>query len=326
MNASRTIGHRPWTAVGALLLSVLVMAGCTVTLETEEGVAPKDVPNTTALDDDAITIGSFNFTESVVLAELYAQALERHGIEVDLRKDIGPREMVLPALELGILELVPEYSGAALDYYTPGSLTGGDTADLRAELHSVLEEAGLRTLAFSRAQDRDEVAVTQAMAERNDLRSVSDLEPLAPKLLFGGPPECPLRPTCLPGLERVYGLRFSGFIALDVGGPVTSAALADGVVDVALVFTTDADIRIENFVLLDDDRHLQPAQHIVPVIRPEVVERFGPEAVDIVDAVSRRLTTQDLSLMDESVEGGRSPEQVTADWLERNDLVPPAGA
>ena len=313
-------------AGAVLLLSVLVLAGCTLTLETEEGVAPKDVPNTTALDDDAITIGSFNFTESVVLAELYAQALERHGIEVDLRKDIGPREMVLPALELGILELVPEYSGAALDYYTPGSLTGGDTADLRAELHSALEEAGLRTMAFSRAQDRDEVAVTQAMAERNDLRSVSDLEPLAPNLLFGGPPECLQRPTCLPGLERVYGLRFSGFIALDVGGPVTSAALADGVVDVALVFTTDADIRIENFVLLDDDRHLQPAQHIVPVIRPEVVERFGPEAVDIVDAVSRRLTTQDLSLMDESVEGGRSPEQVTADWLERNDLVPPAEA
>ncbi|MEX2275982.1 MAG: ABC transporter substrate-binding protein [Actinomycetota bacterium] len=235
---------------------------------------------------------------------------------------LGTEEDVSPALELGILELVPEYSGAALDYYTPGSLTGADAGDLPQQLDAALETAGLRALAFSRAQDRDKVAVTRATAERHDLESVSDLDRVAPELLFGGPPECPQRPTCLPGLERVYGLRFAGFISLDVGGPITSAALADGVVDAALLFTTDADVRVEDFVLLDDDRHLQPRQNIVPVVRPEVVQRFGSEAVDIIDAVSRRLTTRDLSLMDESAEQGRAPEQITLDWLERNGLIP----
>lgn len=316
---TRTSGRRVRHAI--VLLAALMLSGCSITLDTEEGIAPEDATTTSALDDDEITIGSFNFTESIVLAQLYARALEAHGIDVDLREDIGPREMVLPALELGILELVPEYAGAALDYYTPGSLTGADAGDLREELETALDGAGLQALAFSRAQDRDEVAVTRATAERHDLRTVSDLEPVAKDLLFGGPPECPQRPTCLPGLERIYHLRFSGFVALDVGGPITSAALADGVVDVALVFTTDADVRIEDFVLLTDDRNLQPAQNIVPVVRPEVVRRFGPEAVDILDAVSRRLTTRDLSLMDEQVEAGRAPEQVALDWLERNELT-----
>lgn len=274
-----------------------------------------------ALGDDAITIGAFNFDESGLLAELYAQALEADGFTVQRRLDVGPREILLPALELGIVELVPEYTGAALEYYTDELVTGIGSRATLARLRAAVSEVGVRALHAAPAQDRDALAVTRATAQEHGLRRVSDLRTVASRFVFGAPPECPVRPTCLPGLERVYDLRFKEFIALDVGGPVTSSALTEGIVDVAQVFTTDADVLLHDFVILADDRNLQPVQNIVPLVRPEVTERFGPEVARTVEAVSRRLTTHQVAVMDELIERGRSARSVAAEWLGQRGLA-----
>lgn len=305
--------------LAALALVTLVGAGCTAGLSNDANDAPVGTTGS-ALGDDTVTIGAFNFNESLLLAELYGQALEAGGFRVERRLDIGPREIVLPALELGMLELVPEYAGAALEYYSDRLASGIGTQGTRARLSEALAPIGLRALAAAPAEDRDALAVTRATAEQHDLRRVSDLHDLGPRFVLGGPPECPLRPTCLPGLERVYDLRFEGFVPLDVGGPVTAQALSEGVVDVAQVFTTDADVLLNDFVVLEDDRDLQPAQNVVPVIRRELVERFGPELVERVDAVSRRLTTREVAVMDELMDRGRSPSAVAAEWLAREGL------
>jgi osmoprotectant transport system substrate-binding protein len=277
-------------------------------------------PSGAALHDDAVTIGTFDFDESVLLGELYAQALESEGVSVERRFDIGPREIVMPALELGILELVPEYTGAALEYLTGRSASGVEPAAAHERLREVAQQVDLETLTASPAEDRDAISVTRETANEYDLRRVSDLREVAPELLFGGPPECPLRPTCLPGLERVYGLRFERFVPLDVGGPVTISALTEGIVDVAQVFTTDADVILHDLVVLHDDRGLQPPQYIVPLVRAEVAERFGPGVARTLDAVSRRLTTQQVAVMVELIERGRSPASVAADWLREEGL------
>jgi osmoprotectant transport system substrate-binding protein len=303
------------SAVAAITAVSVLLAGC-----TPDARDPVTASGGSALEDDAITVGGFNFDESTLLAELYAQALEAEGFTVQRRLDVGPREIVLPALELGMLELVPEYSGAALEYYTDELVTGIGSGETLRRLRAAVEPVGLRTLAAAPAQDRDVLAVTRATAERHDLERVSDLRGLAPRLVFGAPPECPVRPTCLPGLERVYDLRFADFVALDVGGPVTSSALLEGIVDVAQVFTTDADVLLHDFVILIDDRGLQPAQNVVPIVRPEVAQRFGPQVASTVEAVSRRLTTHQVAVMDELIERGRSAESVAADWLARRGL------
>ena len=128
--------------------------------------------------------------------------------------------------------------------------------------------------------------MTRQTASRYDLHKLSDLEKIAPQLAFGGPPECPTRPLCLVGLQRVYGVKFREVVQLDAGGPTTRQALRNRDVDVALLFTTDPTIADEGFVELQDDRGLQPAENVTPIVRNEVVARLGAGAVDRVNDVS----------------------------------------
>ncbi len=132
--------------------------------------------------------------------------------------------------------------------------------------------------------------VTKETAQRYALHDVSDLGTVAPRLILGGPPECPTRPFCLMGLEQTYGLAFDEFVPLDAGGPLTHAALDKGVIDVAVLFSTDP--AIDDLVELADDRGLQPAENVTPLVRRSVVARWGAPLVEVVDSVSRRLTTE----------------------------------
>ena len=170
------------------------------------------------------------------------------------------------------------------------------------------------------AQDANAVVVTRELADRYDLDEVSDLEAVAPQLTIGGPPECPTRPFCLAGLERVYGLQFENFLPLDAGGPLTHQALTGGHVDVAILFTTDPEIDTPALVVLDDDRRLQPAENVVPLVRAEVVERWGDDLVGLVDGVSARLATEDLRALNARVAAGDSPAAVAERWLDEEGL------
>jgi osmoprotectant transport system substrate-binding protein len=249
-------------------------------------------PSVMSLDDDVITVGSFDFAESVVIAEVYSQGLEAAGFKVRRKFSIGPREFVGPALSLGLVEFVPEYAGTASEFYSLGNAAPTEDAVVtHAELVHAVSGDAVVALAAAPAEDSNTFVVTKSTASRLHLQTLSDLAAVADQLTFGGPPECRTRQLCLVGLADTYGLTFGEFVTLDTGGPLTREALKEGVVDVALMFTTDPAIGNQGLVELEDDRGLQPAESITPLVRNEIIDRWGPAVVDVIDAVSARLTT-----------------------------------
>jgi osmoprotectant transport system substrate-binding protein len=303
-------------AVAAVVAGLLVLISCV------PGPGPGDAATTGTLSDDAITIGSFDFQESQLLAHLYGQALESRGYRVVLELDLGSRELVQPALAAGLVELVPDYAGTALDFLSLGAADPTADVDLTHDgLVRTLRGSGITALAPSPAEDVNAVVVTRQTARDHDLHAISDLAAVAPELTFGGPPECPSRPLCLAGIESTYDLSFGEFLVLDAGGPLTKQALDDAYVDVALLFTTDPAIDDDNLVVLSDDRRLQPAENVTPLLRSEVVERWGDDVVRTVDAVSSHLSTTELRAMNAQVAAGpASPATVAAAWLAAEGL------
>lgn len=273
--------------------------------------------------EGAIVVGSFDFSESVLLAEIYATALEEDGFVVERAFDLGSREIVQPALEQDRIDLVPEYLGAAVTFVTLGKTKATSSSE---DMHAVLEERlgdlGIAVLDYARAQDQNGFVVSEATATQYNLIRLSDLKPFAPELDFGGPPECAERPTCLLGLESVYGLHFREFEPLDVGGPDTVAALEGAEVDVALLFTTDPIIDEKDFVLLEDDKQLQPAENVVPFLRQDVIDRHGRDVVDTLDSVTHELTTERLRKLNERVTlRGQRVDTVAEDFLRTTGVV-----
>ena len=280
-------------------------------------------PAEDARGDDAITVASFNFPESVLLAEIYAQAIEGAGMRVEREPSLGPRELVMPALLQGLVEFVPEYAGSGLQFLAGDGSTSPDDEINHQRFAERLGTLDVTALDASPAEDQNGFAVTAETAQRYGLRTLSDLATVSRELVFGGPPECTRRPFCIPGLERSYGITFGQvFSNLDTGGPRTVSALAEGTVDVALLFTSDSAIDLNDFVLLEDDLDLQPAENVTPVIRTGVLDRFGPPLADTVNAVSALLSTGELRTMNAEVARGATPQQIARAWLASNGLEP----
>jgi osmoprotectant transport system substrate-binding protein len=273
------------------------------------------------LGDDAITVASFDFAESELLAEIYGQALEAGGLQVERALRLGPRELVAPALAGGLIELVPEYAGTALQFLGLGSAKpSADVSATHDALVSALEGTELVALDSAPAQDANAVVVTRDTADRHGLDSISDLASTDLDLVFGGPPECPSRPLCLAGLEQVYDLQVAEFVPLDAGGSLTREALDSGLIHAAILFTSDP--MIDRYAILDDDRGLQPAENVTPLVHRDVVTRFGSKLVDIVNAVSTHLTTDELKALNEEVAEGRaSAAEAAAAWLRDQGLT-----
>ena len=308
----------PLRRLGASAIALcLVIAGCS------GGGGDDASPTTTG---QAVIVGSFAFSESGTVGELYAQALEAAGFPVQRAPGLGSREVVEPALEQGALDVVPEYLGTALQFLSGGTLSGdelADTAALHRRLQAAFEPRGITVLTPAPAQNRNGVAVTRRTAARLNLARISDLAPVARDLVFGGPPECPERPFCLVGLRSTYDLAFKEFRALDASGDSTVAALAGDEVDVALLFTTSPALSTEDFVLLDDDRRLQPAENLVPAVRVDALRRHGERLSQVLDAVSLRLSTEDLVSLNRKVDVERRPPgEVAREWLAERGLGP----
>jgi osmoprotectant transport system substrate-binding protein len=298
--------------VGAALLGITACAD-----DDERIAAPA------ALSDDAITVGSFAFPESILLAELYSQALEASGFRVERAVGLGPREFVGPALHAGLIEFVPEYGGTAVAYFSVGGVapSADPTANHRA-LERLFAESSITALDAAPAENTNTFVVRAEIARRYGLRTLSDLAAIAPELVLGGPPECATRPLCQVGLRDVYGLEFADFVALEAGGPVTHQALRDGHVDVALLFSTDPEL--VDYVELTDDRHLQPAENIVPLVHTAIVERWGTDVVATINAVSRELDTESLrqlNTVDAATPGGDDVTEIAARWLQAKRLT-----
>jgi len=274
-----------------------------------------------------LSVGSFNFPESVLLAEIYGQALAAAKFPVRILPNLGPREVVDTALMDGRLQLVPEYAGSALEFFSLGRQPGiPDAAAASKALATTVAGRGLTVARPAPAQDANAIVVSAATAARYQLRSIDDLATVAPGLTFGGPPECRGRAYCLPGLKRVYGLRFKAFIPLDAGGPLTLQALEAGYIGAALLFTTDPSIPAQHLVALADDRRLQPAENITPLVRTAAIARYGPRLLAVLDMVSARLDTGALRALDARVElAGQDPRLVAGRWLRDRGLIPAAG-
>jgi osmoprotectant transport system substrate-binding protein len=274
-----------------------------------------------------ITVGSFDFPESVLLAEIYGQALAAARLPVRILPNLGPRELVDPALVDGLVQLVPEYAGSALHFFSLGRLSA--TSGARAANKALARSVAGRGLVAARpapAQDANAIVVTAATAARYGLRSIADLAKVAPRLTFGGPPECPGRAYCLPGLKRVYGLRFKTFTPLDAGGPLTLQALVAGYIGVALLFATDPSIQARHLVVLADDRGLQPAENVTPLVRRNAIVRHGSGLLAVLDRVSALLDTSRLRALDARVElRGQDPRRVASGWLRAHGLIPAGG-
>jgi osmoprotectant transport system substrate-binding protein len=311
----------PVGRTGAPRVLALLAAGSLVALGAGCGGGSESRQPTSVLDDDAITVGSFDFAESELLAEIYSQALEREDFHVQRAFRIGPRELVAPALSRGLVELVPDYAGTAVQFLSLGAgVPGVDVGGTHQALVRAAAGHRLTALAPAPAQTANTFVVARGLAERFGLRSLSDLAAVAPQLTLGGPPECPARPSCLVGLRKTYGLDFERFVSLDAGGPLTQQALRNGDIDVALLFTTDPAVTSEGIVELADDRSLQPAENVTPLVNTEVVDRWGPDLVAVIDEVSRRLTTAELRDLNAVVASGATVPVAAADWLKAEEL------
>jgi osmoprotectant transport system substrate-binding protein len=263
----------------------------------------------------SIRVASYDFSENQILAAVYAEGMRRAGLPVSLLPGAGTREVVEPALEQGVVDVVIDYLGTALDFTRPDRVgDAGTPASLHAALQQSLGARGVTVLAPAAAEDQNGFAVTKAFAGQHGISRLSDLGPLAGGLTFGGPPECGQRPLCLPGLRRVYGLRFGTVQNMPSRGATVEALMAKDI-DVGLLETTDARLARAPVVLLRDDRSLQPHENVVPLVRTPVLDRWGDRLRTALDDVSARLSTAELVQLNRFVEvEGLTPEQAARRW------------
>jgi len=300
-------------ALGASLLALLVSA-CTA----GEG---STTPGASEAQRPAVTIGSHGFDESQLLAEIYAQALEAHGYTVT-RQDFASRELAAPSLDSGAINLVPEYIGS-LTRFLLGEATG-DTAETMTNLAAKLEPKNLTVLNAAPAQDGDGFVVRQETADEFSLVTMSDLAEVADQLTWGLPLECSTNPSCGPGLKDVYGIDIATLQVENLGAcsGEMATALNESGIDVAEVCTTQADIERYNFVLLTDDRKLIPAQNIAPVVRNDLLDAAPADFETILNDVSAKLTTAELTKLNVRVSVNQeSIDDVARQWLADQGLV-----
>jgi osmoprotectant transport system substrate-binding protein len=270
------------------------IAGISLTLAlTACGADSDPLANDSSASSSAITVGSANFAESELLAEIYSQALEAKKIQVKRTFNIGARELYLKALKDGSIDLLPEYNGALLSALATGGAPEGVSSptDVYAALQKVLP-AGTTVLEQAQAEDKDTLSVTKETATKHNLKSIEDLKPVAGQMVVGAGPEWAERYQGLKGLKEVYGVQFKKFKPLDAGWPLTLNALVDGDIDVGNIFSTDSAIKTKNLVVLDDPKNLYLAENIVPLIRTEA---NNPTVSGALNAVSAKLTTDNLT-------------------------------
>lgn len=304
MNPLRTL------AAAAVGVSLLSLAACGSSDPTAPATSAGAGAGSTA-PTDTIVVGSANFQENVVLADIYAEALKAKGVKVTTKLNIGSRETYIPALKDGSIDLIPEYSGVLLQYFDKKA-----TAVSSAEVYSALQKATtapLTVLTQSAAEDKDAIVVTKNTASKYNLKSIADLAAVANKLTLGAPPEFQTRADGIPGLQTTYGVTFKSFKKLDAGGPLTQNALKNGQIDAGDVFTTDPLIAKNQWVALADPKNLYTAQNVVPLINST---KASETVKSTLDAVSAKLTTDDLVQLNEKVSlAKQNPDTVAKAWL-----------
>ena len=264
-----------------------------------------------------LTIGTANFTENQVLGYLYAAVLQQAGVKVKVRPNLGTRQIVIPALKAGDIDLLPEYQGALLNYLAPKDASA-EPGTMQNALTLALP-GGLQVLPYGRAADSDCFVVTRATARKYGLTSLADLAKQNGELVIGAAPEVKKRRVGAVGLKEVYGVEFKEFKSLDSDGPLVKGALKKGDVDVANLFTTDTDIQADDWVVLTDPKNLIPGQHIVPLIADRKADSTVRKALA---RLGNTLTTAQLTELNRQVDKDKKdPEDVADAYAKQHGLA-----
>lgn len=312
--------YRP-RALAGIFAAALMAVACGGDDANDAAPGGDDPSSTTAADipdGPAITLTSFNFPESEILAEAYAQALEGAGYPVERQLNLGARELVFPQLEDGNVDLLPEYLGSAI--------MAGFGEDAPEDLDSGLEtlrgamaDLGVTVLDAAPAQNANTFVTTTEFADEHGLSSVADLAHAGP-IVFAGPPECEERTTCFAGLTEVYGLDEITFTSIQEASARLSA-LDAGDAQLILLFSTDAPLAGDELVALEDTAGMIPPENVVPVVRSEVLDIYGDDLQAVLDEVTAAISTEALQQMNASASEGRSPADIAESWLSDNGLL-----
>ncbi|MAT61946.1 MAG: amino acid ABC transporter substrate-binding protein [Micrococcales bacterium] len=275
-----------------------------------------------------VVVVTTNFTESKIMASMYQQVLRASGVDAGI-KELTSREVIIPALSKGEVQISPDYLSSFTEFLNKQE-NGSDATEVASanvektftEAKRLAEPAKLTVLPPAEAQDQNAFAVTQEFAAENNLKTLSQLGEYsqASPITLGAGPECPERPFCLPGLEEVYDVQIEKFVPLDSGGPLTVQGLKQGLINVGVVFSSSGSISAQNLAVLADDKKLQVAENLIPVVYTPAVTPTVTKALNSVSAV---LTTKELQQLNEAVDIERKqPEQVATEFLESKGLLP----
>jgi len=304
------------TAVGAVLLA-LMLSAC-----GPGGGSENPSPSAGAsVTLPTVTMGANNWSESQVVAEIWAQALEAHGFTVNRQLDFASRDVSYPALSGGQVNFMPEYLGS-LTRFLGGEATSDANATETA-LRGLLTADQLTMLEPAPGVDADGFAVRAETADQYHLVTMTDAAAVADQLIWGVPPECPTNPTCSAGLLSVYGIDLSAVQTENFApcSPEMANALNGGGIDVAEVCTTQPAIQQFNFVLLEDDGGLAPAQNVIPVLSQELADAGGADMADVINAISALLTTAELTRLSYEVDvNHQSVDDVASAFLSDNGM------
>lgn len=306
-------------------IATVPVAVCVATMCLIAACANPDPLGNETRSVKSIVVGSGDFPESEIVAEIYAQALEANGFDVGRRPGIGSRETYIPALKDHSIDLVPEYIGNLLQYFAPNSkatMLGAVESELRQRL-----PGDLSLLTPSPASDTDTVTVTGATAREWNLTTIADLAVHSADVRFGAPSDFQSRPSGLPGLKQKYGLTISpgNFVAIeDAGGAVTVRALVEGKVHAADIFSTSPAISQNHLVVLDDPEHNFLAGNIVPLVNSQ---KKSDLLIGVLDAVSAKLSSAGVAALNAAVagNGGIDPAQAARNWVRDNGFNHPIG-
>jgi osmoprotectant transport system substrate-binding protein len=309
------MGMRGWRSAVLVMIFALAAAACGSSNPLGGGSVSGDLKS--------IIVGSADFPESKIIAEIYAQALEANGFTIRRQMGIGSRETYIPALKDHSIDVVPDYTGNLLQYFDPKATVTTPDAVVVALLRVL--PGDLSMLTPSPASDTDTVAVTAATAQKWNLKTIGDLAAHSPEVKFGATSEFLNRTEGLPGLKAKYGLDIAAanFVAIsDGGGPATVRALTDGTVTAADIFSTSPAIPQNKLVVLEDPKNNFLAGNVVPLVASQ---KMSDRLKAVLDAVSAKLTTADLVDLNTAVSGnaGVDPDQAARKWMQDNGFNKP---
>jgi len=322
--------RRTTTRLAALLVAPLLMlAACGDDDDAGSDATAAPAPDATAesgggadLSDVTLTVGSANFPENELLAEIYAQALEANGATVERELNIGNRETYFAAIEADEIQLLPEYTNSLLSFLLRQRDESPTATNIDEQVAALREELpdNLTVLDASSAEDKDVIVCNAETAEQYGLVTLTDLAAVSGEITLGAPPEFAERtPFGLPGLQELYGAEFAEFVPLDIGPPIVDA-LASNAINCGNLFSTMSVITTEGFVALEDDQTIVPNEAVLPLIATEPADNEGVAAV--LNEVSATLDTDGLKALMVQVEAeAQAPADVAGQWLSENGLA-----